>query len=74
MSEPPSTSHGDPGRAPPARLGSPRAGGQQDPVGVEGQRLVDGDLVVADDDRLGPQLTQVLDEVVGKRIVVVDNE
>src|SRR6185437_707925 len=36
--------------------------------------LVDGDGVVPTDGRLGPQLAEILHEVVGERVVVVDDE
>ena len=36
--------------------------------------LVDVDRVVAAHDQVRPQLAQVLDEVVGERVVVVDDE
>ena len=38
------------------------------------QQPVDGGGVVAHDLHLGAQLAQVLDEVVGERVVVVDDE
>ena len=51
-----------------------RAGRHQDPLGVQGADLVEGDLVVAMNAQLGFQLAQILDEVVGKRIVIVDHQ
>ena len=50
----------------------PRA--DEDGVGLEGGGLVGRDGVVAVDDWLGPELAQVLDEVVDERVVVVDDE
>src|SRR5689334_23287808 len=36
--------------------------------------LVDGDLVISNNLHIRPQLTQILDEVVGERVVIVYNE
>src|SRR5215471_18466166 len=41
---------------------------------MKGFDLSHCDLVVAADDYLGAQLPQVLDEVIGKRVVIVENE
>src|SRR6266851_4237597 len=50
-----------------------RAGaGRNDDAVVAGQ-LGNGDLVIAEDDRLDPELAEVLDEVVRERVVVVDD-
>ena len=54
-------------------FGPARARGEQHGVG-RGRRLVDRERVVAVHDRLGAQLTQVLDEVVDEAVVVVDHE
>src|SRR5262245_18044966 len=51
-----------------------RAGRDDDPVGSERGHLVERDGVVAPDLELRAQLTQVLDQVVGERVVVVDHE
>ena len=51
-----------------------RAGRNHNSVGLEPLDLRNGDLVVAAHLRLGPQLTQVLDEVVGERVVIIENE
>ncbi len=58
----------------PASAGPARTGRDQHRVGLEGAHLVERDRVVAVDDRLGAQLTQVLDEVVDERVVVVDHQ
>ena len=42
--------------------------------GLEILNLLDGQFVVAADDHLRPQLTHVLHQVVGERVVVVENE
>ena len=55
-------------------LGSTGAGRDQQPVGPELDHLVEGDAVVAVDDRLGAELPEVLHEVVDERVVVVDDE
>jgi len=51
-----------------------RTGRNQNALGVEGAGFGRSDLVVAKDTLLHAQLTEVLDEVEGKRIVVVDDE
>ena len=51
-----------------------RARRDQQPVGPQVDHLVEGDPVVAVDDRLGAQLPEVLHEVVDERVVVVDDE
>ena len=43
-------------------------------VGSELARLGDGQVVAAPDDDLGAQLLEQVDEVVGERVVVVDDE
>ena len=43
-------------------------------VGPQRERLLDAHRVVADDLHLRPQLAEVLDEVEGERVVVVDEE
>ena len=58
----------------PRLLGPARAGRQQHRVGFERERLVDGEGVVAEHDRIGPELTQVLDEVVDEAVVRIDHE
>src|SRR4051794_4325523 len=45
-----------------------------DAIRAKRRNLVEADLVVATDDDLLPKLAEILDEVVGKRIVVVDHE
>ena len=58
-----------------ARLGG-RAGAGRDEhaVGVKGERLGRRDLVVAEDALLHAQLAEVLDQVEGKGVVIVDDE
>ena len=51
-----------------------RAGRDQDAFGFEGADLFDGDLVVAMDFHRDLHFAEVLDEVVGERIVVIDNQ
>lgn len=60
---------GDPGLARRAR-----ARGDDDALGLEGFDLGDGHFIVANDLDLGAQLAQVLDDVVGKGVVVVDHQ
>ena len=58
----------------PARLRAPRARREQDGIGLEGHRLVDAELVVAHHHRVGPELAQVLHEVVDEAVVAVDHQ
>ena len=51
-----------------------RARRKKDAVGIERQRLLDGDLVVAEDPLLHAQLAEILDQVVGEGIEVIDDE
>ena len=51
-----------------------RAGRHADAVGVERGDLFQGDLVVARHAHVLAQFTEVLDQVVGKRVVVVDHQ
>src|SRR6185369_10545450 len=53
---------------------SSRAGGDHDTFGGEARDLLHGDPVVADHPHGRAQLTQILDQVVGEGIVVVENE
>ena len=55
-------------------VGCARAGADEDAVGGDPFHVVEIESVVAPDHRLGPQLAQVLDEVVDERVVVVDHE
>jgi hypothetical protein len=50
------------------------AGGDDNALGAETLDLGQGDLVVAADDNLPAQLTEVLGEVVRKGVVVVEQE
>ena len=54
--------------------GRARAGGDDDGCRPELADLVDRHRVVPAHDDVRPKLTQILDEVVGERIVVVDDE
>src|SRR5215467_9081690 len=42
--------------------------------GLQFPNALDGDLIVAIHNRFGTQLTQVLNQVIGKRIIVVDDQ
>ncbi len=41
-------------------------------IGLEGDQLVQRDLVVAEDADVRAEFAEVLDEVVGERVVVID--
>ena len=58
----------------PASSGRPGPGEIEHRVGLERPHLVEGERVVAVDHGLGAELTQVLDEVVDERVVVVDHQ
>src|SRR5688572_11944753 len=58
----------------PGLVGGPGAGRDHDALGLQRRDAVDVEGVVADDVRLRAQLAEVLDEVVGERVVVVDDE
>jgi hypothetical protein len=45
-----------------------------DAVGLERKRLLDGQLVVAHDGQLRAQLAQILHQVIGKAVVVVNHQ
>ena len=60
--------------AEPRIVGRAGARGDEHGVGIELDQLVEGPGVVAVHERLGPQLTEVLDEVVDERVVVVDDQ
>ena len=51
-----------------------RSGRDDDAVGAEGLDFSEGDFVVAADFDLGAQFSEILDEVVGEGIVVVEDE
>src|SRR5512133_3668960 len=55
-------------------VGRARPGRDDDAIEGALEQLVDDRAVVAHDLELAPQLAQVLDEVVGERVVVVDHE
>ena len=54
--------------------GRPGPGESSTSVGLEGDRLVDGEGIVAHDDRIGAEFAEVLDEVVHEAVVAVDHE
>ena len=58
----------------PASLRSAGARRDDDPIRTNRFHLGHADLIVAADFNLRPQLSQILDEVVGERIVVVEHE
>src|SRR5687767_13430118 len=56
-------------------VGRTRAGRDKDPFGAQAVLdLVDSYRVVPEDLHLGTQFTQVLDEVIGERVVIIDDE
>src|SRR5215469_17013363 len=55
-------------------LRSARAGRDDNPLGMEGFDLADRELVIAADHHLSPEFAQVLNEVVGERVVIIENE
>jgi len=58
-----------------ARLvGGAGAGRQDDAFGLHRQRLRRRNLVIADDFYLRPQLAQIMEEVVGETVIVIDQE
>ena len=62
------------GRQMPASVGVAGTGGEQDGGGVQRHRRLNVDLVVADDARLGPELAEIVEEVVGEAVVIVDQQ
>jgi len=57
-----------------ALFGPTRTGGDDHRIGLLGPDPGDVDGVVAEDDGIGPELTQGLDEVVGEGVVIVDEQ
>src|SRR5690606_4728670 len=51
-----------------------RAGGKHDRLRPFGKRLPNGDLVIAVNLRLGPKLAQKVNEIVGKAVVIIDEQ
>jgi hypothetical protein len=51
-----------------------RARGKEDAVGLQREGLLRRDLIVTEYALLHAQLTEVLDEVVGERVKVIDDE
>ena len=68
-SEPCDQIHRNPGVARPARTGR-----DHDAIGIHGVDLVQAYLVVTVHVKIAPQLTQVLNEVVGKAVIVIDHD
>ena len=64
---------GDRGRAHACVLGPARARRHEQSGGVEGPQTGHVHGIVADDDGIGPELAEVLDEVVDEAVVVVDD-
>ena len=60
--------------ADPRLVGRPRPRRDHDAVRLQGERVLDAHRVVADDLHLRPELAEVLVEVEGERVVVVDEE
>ncbi len=58
----------------PGQVGRARAGRDDHAVIAADQELVDGRVVVAHDLQDGTELADVLDEVVGEAVVVVEDE
>src|SRR6478672_5106685 len=61
-------------RADPGVLGSARSGRDADAIRLQRARFFRSDLVIAFHQDLGAELAEILDEVVGERIVVIDDE
>ena len=58
----------------PASSGRPGPGRDADPIRIERFDLREGDFVVALHHDLATQLAEILDEVVGERVVVIDDQ
>ena len=50
------------------------AGAHQQPVGLKRHHIIDRRNIIPDDLQLGAQLAQVLDQVVGERIVIINDQ
>jgi hypothetical protein len=61
-------------QADPGSCGVARAGGKDDHLRLHRDDILDLKGIVPLDDHVGPKLAQVMDEVVGKAVVVVDQE
>src|SRR3989344_3895959 len=64
----------DESEADPGFIWRTRPGRQQDGLRPQAQRLIDGDRIIAMDNRLRPQLVEIVDEVVGEAVVVIDHQ
>ncbi len=51
-----------------------RAWRDADAFGMEGLNFGEGDLVVAFDEQIGTEFAEVLDQIVGERVVVIDDQ
>ena len=51
-----------------------RAGGEQNGVRAEAQGLARAHIIIADNPSLGAQLLRVMHEVIGKTVIIIDNE
>src|SRR3546814_7612269 len=65
---------GDQIEADPRLIGGARAGRQQESLRAGGERLPGGDGVVADDVHLRAQFHEIMDEVPGEAVIIVDDE
>lgn len=50
------------------------AGGDDQSCGIQTKDFIDGDAIVAVDLHFGPQISEILDEVVGEAVVIVDED
>ena len=60
------------GETPPSWIRFAWTWGDHEVVGLEGDEFVQRDLVVAVDANVRPEFTEVLNEVVGEVVVVID--
>jgi len=51
-----------------------RTGRQDDTVRLEGKGLCDGEFIIADDLCVGANFFQIVDEVPGEAVIIVDDE
>jgi len=65
---------GDEIEADPGLVRRARAGGDQEGLGVARDRVACGERVVTDDLNLGAQLHEVVDEVPGEAVIIVEDE
>lgn len=55
-------------------VGVGRAGGNDDAFGLQIKDLFRGDFIIAMDDDILPQIPEILDQVVGKTVVVINQD